>query len=262
MKRLIMRAKINTPLSRDLFLLVLVPVLSLFALAAAKQLLKSGKNLDPVESGLIILVAAVAGMMILWWTIGLLGILRAIYTAEGRDSVQLPHWAPAVLRRVAVAVLGLSIFATPAQAVDITPAAEPSAISSVSAPDASVLPFFQSSTTDEAERPLVEQPLLTSQKVEMTTRQKDTAKATPQVLPFFMSGLREESEGSSTTYAVAAGDSLWSIAQAHLPESATPSEVLDFTHQIYDLNQVSIGEMDDPIFAGQILTIPIFTPHA
>ncbi|WP_421084604.1 LysM peptidoglycan-binding domain-containing protein [Rothia nasimurium] len=58
-------------------------------------------------------------------------------------------------------------------------------------------------------------------------------------------------------YTVVAGDTLWSIAEKHLPASATGAEVLAAVYAIQESNQDLIPTLDSLIFSGQTLKISL-----
>ncbi|WP_326502502.1 LysM peptidoglycan-binding domain-containing protein [Rothia nasimurium] len=61
---------------------------------------------------------------------------------------------------------------------------------------------------------------------------------------------------AATTYTVAPGDSLWSIAEDQLTPDASGAEVLALVHTIWQLNQKTIPTLDTLIFPGQTITLP------
>lgn len=65
---------------------------------------------------------------------------------------------------------------------------------------------------------------------------------------------------TGTIYTVRPGDTLWEIATAHLPPSATPADVAAYWRQIYAANHHLIGADPGLIRPGQRLAIPELAP--
>jgi hypothetical protein len=63
----------------------------------------------------------------------------------------------------------------------------------------------------------------------------------------------------TATYTVVAGDSLWSIAERHLPQGASPSDIGTAWPRWYEHNLEAVGDDPDLIHPGQVLTVP--DPH-
>jgi nucleoid-associated protein YgaU len=65
---------------------------------------------------------------------------------------------------------------------------------------------------------------------------------------------------ATASYTVEPGDTLWDIAAAHLPPTATRADVAAYWQQIYAANHRLIGADPDLIRAGQRLAIPELIP--
>lgn len=63
-------------------------------------------------------------------------------------------------------------------------------------------------------------------------------------------------ETTKASYTVVSGDSLWKIAQSHLPPGASAGEVDKAWRQLYDANKGTIGKNPNLIYPGQKFTIP------
>lgn len=61
---------------------------------------------------------------------------------------------------------------------------------------------------------------------------------------------------SHQTYVVQRGDSLWKIAEAHLPENPSVSEIDTAWRKLWDQNKDVIGENPSLIYVGQRLVLP------
>ena len=66
----------------------------------------------------------------------------------------------------------------------------------------------------------------------------------------------ESPEPAVTTISVAPGDSLWSIAAAHLGVDATRQQIAASWPRWYDENRTTIGPDPDRIHPGMTLAIP------
>ena len=85
------------------------------------------------------------------------------------------------------------------------------------------------------------------------------------ISPFFGAGQRisggsdgggagpAASAGQRITYTVVSGDTLWSIAEKHLPATASGAEIFDVVRSIQLSNQDSIPTLDALIFPGQTI---------
>lgn len=63
-------------------------------------------------------------------------------------------------------------------------------------------------------------------------------------------------EVSDQTYVVKKGDSLWKIAEAHLPENTSVSEIDTAWRKLWDQNRDIIGDNPSLIYVGQRLVLP------
>jgi|GEM_PF-3098368 len=59
----------------------------------------------------------------------------------------------------------------------------------------------------------------------------------------------------AATYTVAPGDSLWSIAQAQLPDGASNAKIADAWHALYEANKNVIGNNPDFLSVGLVLSL-------
>jgi len=64
-----------------------------------------------------------------------------------------------------------------------------------------------------------------------------------------------ETTPGTTTYTVAPGDSLWSIAQAQLPDGASNAKIADAWHALYEANKSVIGNNPDFLSVGLVLSL-------
>lgn len=242
----------------DLCLLLMVPGLSLTVLLASPPIFINAQETHrSLDAGIILLALAISTIILLWWISGALGIIYSVARAKDKTNIVFPPWAPAILKRITIALLGLSLFTSPAHASGSAPASAVSYSASVS-----ISPLFgdTSPVSNESEGvPLRSSDITTLDPVhaEHAERQNNSGSV---VLPLFLGAPREAETipkaQSTNQHIVLPGESLWSIAQQRLGSQATDIEILALTEQIYSLNAPYIGIIQDSIFAGQVLEIP------
>lgn len=245
----------------------LIPLLALSGAGASGMLLHSllsegnqGLGLTSRSPGtwMSLLVCATAGLLCLcialWWLAGLVFYYSAL--ARARRStlhIQLPAWAPGLLKTLAGASLGLGAlaptqaYALPLeQAISVTARVhDGEALSDESALASATSPLF-SQAHPQGRATVTVLPV--------------TAKSYQPISPLFGGATRVQPDFSedvaATTYTVAPGDSLWSIAEDQLTPDASGAEVLALVHTIWQLNQKTIPTLDTLIFPGQTITLP------
>ena len=224
--------------------------LVVLALAAPALLIGAAALLEPGEGAasselvrLLGLGAGIAGLgLVAWWAVGLLGLVLA---TVGRRTGRLgfarlgARLTPALLGRVAGAVLGAHMLAAPAAWAE-QPAVGP-------VPDAgqTVSHAAPASTTASAPAAVPE--------AAWTPR-------TPVPAPPGASAARDLSDRPTVT--VRRGDCLWDIAAAELGPDATPREIDARWRRWHEANRRVIGDDPHLLLPGTVLTAPVFSPHA
>ncbi|PEH49931.1 Uncharacterised protein [Micrococcus luteus] len=209
-------------------------------LACAAALLQTGPSAPAAELTRVLgLGAGLAGLGLLaWWAVGLIGLaLVALGRRAGR-----PAWArlgrsltPALLGRVAGAVVGAQLLAAPAAWAD---AAHP-------VPDASwtVAASPAHATGVEAPAP-------------------DAAWTPRPPAPAPPGAGTGRADPDHPTVTVRRGDCLWHLAAAELGPDATPREIDARWRRWYEANRRVIGDDPHLLLPGTVLSSPVFAPHA
>lgn len=224
------------------------------------------------ETWVSLLACAIAGLLCLcialWWIAGLVYYYGALaHARRSTVNLQLPAWAPGLLKTLAGASLGLGALA-PTQAYALP--LEQSISATVRSGETSSPLFTRASQAAHnvdalsASSPLVStaSPLFsqsqTQEQATLTVLPASTTSYQP-ISPLFSGSTRtllDFSERTAVTYTVAPGDSLWSIAENQLAPDASGAEVLALVRAIWQLNQDSIPTLDTLIFPGQTITLP------
>lgn len=208
-------------------------------LACAAALLRPGTGTAASELvRLLGLGAGVAGLgLVAWWAVGLLGLgLTVLGRRAGR-----PAWArlgtrltPALLGRVAGAVLGVQVLAAPGAWADVPSSAPVLPDAGWAAPAA---PLPDAALPDASWTP-----------------------RTPVPPPPGAGTGRPDPDRPTVT--VRRGDCLWDIAAAELGPDATPREVDARWRRWHEVNRRAIGDDPHLLIPGTVLTAPVFSPHA
>ena len=163
-----------------------------------------------------------------------------------RTEALIAHHAPAMLRRFVVAAVGVGLAVGAAPAFAAPDGASP--------PDALDLGWSTSAPDSQTPRPPAPSPA----SVPAATRAPPTA-PTSNVVPRPRAkppATRSASDGAHTSVVVVRGDSLWSIAAAHLPQGASDAEIATAWPLWYRTNASVIGADPGRIMPGQVLAPP------
>lgn len=218
--------------------------------------------------GLAGFAAAAAGLAIaLWWILGLiLAVLSAVLQKAGHAAAAAAAGAlaPAFMKRLAVAAIGLNLVtgASAAQAGAPLPPANPGqSVSLLQGPlDAAVHPQWE---------PTVELPLR-GQGSSAAGRAAIGDSAEPEsadspVSPQWKPRMQQPSTNvfirpgrsdASVQAVVRAGDSLWNLAAEQLGPLATDADIAAHWPRWYERNRHVIGENPNLIVPGQIFDVP------
>ena len=254
---------------RDILLLV-------SGFAAAAVLLWSGLATRPdpatlfsgsVSSlqGLAGFAAAAAGLAVaLWWSLSLvLAVLSAVLQKAGHAAAAAAAGAlaPAFMKRLAAAVLGINLItgAGAAQAADPLPGANPGqSVSMLQHPlQAAVHPQWEPTVEltgrgpglAAAGSPAADSPV---------TPQWRPSSQDPSTNVFIRPG---RSDPAVQTVVVRAGDSLWRLAAEQLGPLATDSDIAAHWPRWYELNRTVIGTDPHLIIPGQVFEAPELPPR-
>jgi hypothetical protein len=224
------------------------------------------------------LVASVVGLaVVVWWLLSMaLAVIAALMTAAGarRAATVTGAFAPAFMRRLALAVLGASLVATPAAhastlpdptwqlsapAAEATPPAHPTPIQNAdptsaapsAAPSAPAPSAAPDPTPSSAPDP-------TASPASEGTPEAAWVPAAPLAPTALMvrPPTRETPVPEQATVEVRPGDSLWSIVARTLGPGASELEIAAAWPDWYEANRGVIGEDPDLIRPGQLLTAP------
>lgn len=215
------------------------------------------------------LLASVAGLAVVtWWLLSMgLAVTAALLAAAGapRASRITGAFAPAFMRRLALAVLGLSLAATPAAHADTLP--DPTWQPSASVP-AMLAATPSAPAAAGAETPAAETPAAETAPAGTTPAESALeATALPQPgwtpsAPLAPTGLlvqqpaRGAEAAGTPTVEVRPGDTLWSIVARHLGPGATELDIAAAWPDWYAANRGAIGDSPHLILPGQLLTAP------
>jgi len=219
-------------------------------------------------------------IVFLWWFLSMAvsSMLAIKARIQGREQVSLPSWAPMAVKATVTGLFGLGLLSNPALASTI-PAVQPfSSVTQVQqhkqqlplglflgpsddsfgiSPSASPLFSYPQSTT-----------LIGEEGGQMEVTVTKTSQRT-QLSPLF-GGLRKSVEAprassqdndpvapvSPRVYIIQPGDTLWSIAEQHLPATPSGSEVLNLVHSIQSANSKDIPTLESFIYPRQSITLP------
>ena len=207
--------------------------------------------------------AGIGVLLTVWWVGGVLCavagciLLRCGLAAAGHRTLLL---APGPARRLAAAVLGLSLTAGSAPALASVPVAAPSAEAPVAAPSAEAPVSAGSGASDRDRFP---EPLPAA------LAGPDGTPAEDAVSPLWRPAPPQPPAGNVLTPAprteqaevvVVAGDTLWSLAAEQLGPLATDAEIAAHWPRWHALNLAVVGPDPHLILPGQILSAPAPTP--
>ncbi|MFW0109648.1 LysM peptidoglycan-binding domain-containing protein [Rothia sp. P13129] len=252
----------------DYLLSVGTPLLAICTIFGSRLALTTTKptHLDYVY---VQFVLCLSGLVLLWWCTSIFFILRS-YRFQQRNPhrrLHLPSWAPTCLKNCALALIGIGVICTPAQAYSPTQTA--TAITCVgqgqvenieSKPMSPPLTtFFTSkiSQHDSAEKRSsgYEAKNSSLHHIMLSASEKEYIPLTP-LFGVTTSTRSVHTKAPAKDHVVQAGDTLWNIAQTHLGEDATPSSILEYSYQIYQHNQELLRAYEAPIYPGEKLTLP------
>ncbi|MFW0179075.1 LysM peptidoglycan-binding domain-containing protein [Rothia sp. P7208] len=215
------------------------------------------------------LVLCLSGLVLLWWCTSIFCILRSyrIQQKTHQRYLNLPSWIPTCLKNCSLALLGVSIICTPAQAYSPNPTAtaitcveqdhlKPLEHEPVSAP---LTTLFTSKTSQHYSPEKTSSVHHTQNSplhhVVLSTSEKEYVPLTP-LFGVTTSTRNAEPKSDSKDYVVRKGDTLWSIAQTYLGEEATPRNTMEYSYRIYQHNQEHLRGYEAPIYPGEILVLP------
>lgn len=245
-------------------------------------------GMEPRVDVLLGLLASIIGLSVVaWWAVSAtLAIVSALLAAAGahRASQRTGALAPVFMRRLAMAVLGLSLVAAPAANADGLPDPAWHAASSEQGGAAARVPAGPRVTdsltaggTEAAEAltspPASTSPVSPAPLPSALPSRAATAPALaaapassqaawiPPIVPadpglLIQRPKRETAGSASEPVEVRPGDSLWSIVARHLGPGATDLEVAAAWPDWYDANEGVIGDSPHVIRPGQLLIPP------
>lgn len=197
------------------------------------------------------LAASVLSSTIMLWS--LIGIILAVVVElMNLSSTTLQKlW---VFRPIIVGVIGTAAVTTPAQAADVvvTQSIELNSpfFTGTQQPISTGSLFFEESNPAFLKSP--------DTQIEIVqTGQQQTQPSQPPSI-FFRSAAVNTSlpTAEERVHVVVQGDTLWDIAQSTLPQGATPPQIMERTHQIFELNTDQLETIDSFIYAGQVIQLP------
>ncbi|ASN52393.1 LysM peptidoglycan-binding domain-containing protein [Sinomonas sp. R1AF57] len=225
------------------------------------------------------LLASVAGLAaVTWWLLSMgLAVTAALLAAAGapRASGITGAFAPAFMRRLALAVLGLSLAAAPAAHADTLP--DPTWQPSVSVPETlAATPHASAAAgaeTPATQSPAGQTPAAETAPAEAAPAETTAAESAPEPTPLPQPGwtpsaplaptgllIQQPARGAEaagmTTVEVRPGDTLWSIVARHLGPGATELDIAAAWPDWYAANRGAIGDSPHLILPGQLLTAP------
>jgi hypothetical protein len=190
--------------------------------------------------------ASMTGLALaMWWLLSAcLAVASALLTAAGRHASArcAGALAPAFMRRLALAVLGMSLIAAPsahAASGPFDPAWQAAAPEASASPPPT--PLVQPPTNPAAgeSMELAWTPALPPPPTGPLVQAEKRAAATP-----------------AQTVEVRPGDSLWSVTARHLGPGATEIQIAEAWPKWFEANRAVIGDNPDVIRPGQLLSPP------
>lgn len=237
-----------------------------------------------------LLVSSLCLAITVWWLLGWVLLAQRIYRAKAQgqqgQNLELPPWAPGLLKALATSLLGAGLIGPGlmgpnAFAFD---QAQPETVSPGHYQSQSQGQSQEQSQHQEQSQPQVQSPApyspeslsLPAESLLQDRPQAGKSRSYQPISPLFSGGknrLQEESraqenraqetraqesrsEQTTVTYTVLAGDSLWAIASQQLGPAASPSAILERVQAIQALNRSAIPHLSSLIYPGQILTLP------
>lgn len=233
-----------------------------------------------------LLVVSLCCFITLWWTSSYLYFVYRLILFELKMTTytpSVPTWAPSVLKMLIGGSLSISLIGGPQQAYAFTDVSNTPSITRISQTESPLFtaplprkdqqPSIKYPSDIQATKPGTDSPTSFSplfNNYSPASYQSTTALNVSRhhmISPLFggVPSLTNSSppEGSFATtpkdnrYTVTHGDSLWSIAEKHLPEHASGTEVLNMVHQIQHLNSAAIPTLETVIFPGQQIVLPL-----
>jgi nucleoid-associated protein YgaU len=205
----------------------------------------AGSDADPAArvSAVVTLVAAAVLTAVGCWLAATTTwcVVVALGTGAGSWAPEVHlRLAPRLVRLVVGAVLGTTALAAPS-AVASTPASTAAA-----ADGPSLLPQALAGLPLPDRQPGAARPPAAEAQTTPRPAPRPAPRPTPRQLP----------RRPASTYTVAAGDSLWSIAAEHLQPDPPSSLVERAWRALYDANRPGIGDDPDLIRPGTVLRLP------
>jgi hypothetical protein len=213
----------------------------------------SGATAETDLDVLLGLLSSAVGLAIVsWWLVSMsLAVASALLDAAGRHGAS--RWAragaPAFMRRLACATLGMSLLASPAARASSGPA-DPAWLPVDAVTATSITPRAQSA------QPLTAEPVPSPRfDAAWTPPIGGDTSMLPSDGPLLRTELRPMAAHAAGVE-VRPGDSLWTIAARHLGPGATATEIAGAWPLWYDANRAAIGSDPHLIRPGTVLVPP------